>query len=65
MRHGMRDGMHDWVEANHRMAKVLKAKGYDYQYLFCQNSGHGIHNAKVQFMPHALKWVWHGYQPKE
>ena len=61
----MRDGMHDWVEANHRMAKVLKAKGYDYQYLFCQNSGHGIRNAKVQFMPHALEWVWHGYQPKE
>jgi hypothetical protein len=26
----MRDGMHDWVEANHRMAKVLKAKGYPY-----------------------------------
>ena len=24
----MRDDMHDWVEANHRMAKVLKAKGY-------------------------------------
>jgi hypothetical protein len=22
----MRDGMHDWVEANHRMAKVLKEK---------------------------------------
>ena len=30
----LRDGMHDWVEANHRMAKVLKAKGYPYQYLF-------------------------------
>ena len=29
----MRDGMHDWVEANHRMAKVLKAKGYEYQVL--------------------------------
>ena len=23
----MRDGMHDWVEANHRMAKVLKDEG--------------------------------------
>ena len=31
----MRDGMHDWVKANHEMAKVLKAKGYAYQYLFC------------------------------
>ena len=47
--------MHDWVEANHRMAKVLKAKGYDYQYLFCQNSGHGIGNAKTQFLPHAIE----------
>lgn len=57
----MRDGMHDWVEANHRMAKVLKAKGYEYQYLFCRNSGHGIRNAKAQFLPHAIEWVWAGY----
>ncbi|YCM43291.1 alpha/beta hydrolase-fold protein [Verrucomicrobiaceae bacterium 227] len=61
----MRDDMHDWVEANHRMAKVLKAKGYEYQYLFCQNSGHGIGNAKTQFLPHAIEWVWHGYQEKK
>jgi enterochelin esterase-like enzyme len=60
----MRDGMHDWVEANHRMAKVLQAKGYSYQYLFCQNSGHGIGNAKIQFLPHAIEWVWHGYKTK-
>ncbi|MBM83878.1 MAG: esterase [Planctomycetaceae bacterium] len=58
----MRDGMHDWVEANHRMAKVLKEKGYHYQYLFCQNSGHGVRNAKAQFLPHAIEWVWHGYK---
>jgi enterochelin esterase family protein len=60
----MRDNMHDWVEANHRMARVLAAKGYDYQYLFCQDSGHGVSNAKAQFLPHALEWVWYGY-PKE
>ncbi len=60
----MRDNMHDWVEANHRMAKVLKAKGYEYQYLFCQNSGHGVRNAKAQFLPHAIEWVWKGYGPK-
>lgn len=59
----MRDGMHDWVEANNRMAKVLEAKGYDYQYLYCQNSGHGVRNAKSQFLPHAIEWVWHGYVP--
>lgn len=57
----MRDGMHDWVEANHRMAKVLKEKGYEYQYLFCCNSGHGIRNAKEQFLPHAIEWIWDGY----
>lgn len=61
----MRDGMHDWVEANHRMAKVLKAKGYECQYLFCQNSGHGVRNAKAQFLPHAIEWVWKGYAAKE
>ena len=61
----MRDGMHDWVEANHRMAKVLKAKGYEYQYLFCQNSGHSVNNAKAQFLPHAIEWVWHGYQKEK
>ena len=60
----MRDDMHDWVEANHQMAKVLRAKGYEYQYLFCRNSGHGIRNAKAQFMPHAIEWVWKGYGTK-
>jgi len=60
----MRDGMHDWVEANNRMARVLAAKGYSYQYLFCQNSGHGVGNAKSQFLPHAIEWVWHGYRYK-
>ena len=60
----MRDNMHDWVEANHRMAKVLKAKGYEYQYLFCRGASHGIGNAQQQFLPHAFEWVWKGYTPK-
>lgn len=57
----MRDGMHDWVEANHRMADVLKAKGYHYQYIFCLNAGHGLGAARSQITPHALEWVWQGY----
>ena len=61
----MRDDMHDWVEANHRMAKVLKAKEYEYQYLFCRGQGHGVGKAQEQFLPHALEWVWKGYAPKE
>lgn len=60
----MRDDMHDWVEANHRMAKVLKDKGYPYQYIFCQNAGHGLGPAKAQILPHALEWVWQGYPVK-
>jgi iron(III)-enterobactin esterase len=60
----LRDGMHDWVEANNRMAKVLKAKGYAYQYLFCRGSSHGVGNARAQFLPHAIEWVWKGYAAK-
>jgi enterochelin esterase-like enzyme len=61
----MRDSMHDWVEANHRMARVLKEKGYEYQYLFCRGSGHGVGNAQQQFLPHAIEWVWKGYPEKK
>jgi hypothetical protein len=50
--------MHDWVEANHRMAKVLRDKGYRYQYLYCLDSGHGVGNARPQLLPQALEWVW-------
>ncbi|MDB6120838.1 MAG: enterobactin/ferric enterobactin esterase [Verrucomicrobiaceae bacterium] len=57
----MRDDMHDWVEANHRMAKVLKAKGYHYQYVYCLNAGHGIGPAKQQVLPQALEWLWKDY----
>jgi predicted alpha/beta superfamily hydrolase len=60
----MRDGMHDWVEANNRMAKVLKAKGYHYQYVACLNVGHGLGPAHDQILPHALEWLWKGYAVK-
>ena len=61
----MRDDMHDWVEANHRMAKVLKDKGYEYQYLFCRGAGHSVGNAQAQFLPRAIEWVWKGYGAKK
>jgi enterochelin esterase-like enzyme len=54
----LRDGMHDWVEANNRMATVLKAKGYDYQYVFALNAGHTDHRVREQTIPEALEWVW-------
>jgi enterochelin esterase-like enzyme len=58
----LRDGMHDWVEANHRMAAVLKAKGYPYQYVFAQNAGHSDQQVREQTLPQALEWIWRGYQ---
>jgi enterochelin esterase-like enzyme len=58
----MRDGMHDWVEANNRMATVLKAKGYHCQYVFAVNAGHTDRNVRAQTLPEALEWVWKGYQ---
>jgi enterochelin esterase-like enzyme len=57
----LRDGMHDWVEANNRMATVLRAKGYAYQYVFALNAGHTDGNVKAQTLPEALEWVWKGY----
>jgi enterochelin esterase-like enzyme len=59
-----RDGMHDWVLANHRMAAVLEAKGYAYQYVFCLNCGHTDRAVKAQTLPEALEYVWRGYDSK-
>jgi iron(III)-enterobactin esterase len=57
----MRDNMHDWVAANNRMAAVLKAKAYHYQYVYAVNAGHVDRAAKNQTLPEALEWVWQGY----
>ncbi|MCM8529717.1 MAG: esterase family protein, partial [Lentisphaeraceae bacterium] len=58
----MRDNMHDWVEANNRMAKVLAAKGYHYQYVFCKDNGHGMRSAKAKYISHAIEWIWRDYK---
>jgi enterochelin esterase-like enzyme len=57
----MRDGMHDWVEANERMAKVLADKGYKYQFVFARNAGHCDGAVKQQTLAEALEYVWRGY----
>ena len=54
----MRDDMHDWVEANERMAQALAAKGYPYQFLFVRNAGHCDRAVKAQTLPRALEYVW-------
>ena len=60
----MRDGFHDWVVANERMAAVLAARGYHYQFLFARNAGHTDRAVKQQTLPEALEWLWQGYSPE-
>jgi len=57
----MRDNMHDWVVANEKMAKVLAAKGYHYQFVFARDAGHVDKGVKQQTLPEALEYIWRGY----
>jgi enterochelin esterase-like enzyme len=60
-----RDAYHDWVLANEKMAHVLSAKGYPYQFVFAKNAGHCDRTVKAQTYPLALEYVWQGYSPKK
>jgi hypothetical protein len=55
------DGMHDWVLADERLAKVLADKGYHYQFLFARNAQHVDKAIVAQTLPAALEWLWQGY----
>jgi enterochelin esterase family protein len=55
--------MRNWVAANNRMAAALKAKGYPYQFVFSEASGHVERSVETQTMPEAFEWVWKGYKP--
>lgn len=57
--------LHNWVMANQRMAGALKAKGYDYRYVFAKAAGHTDGRVTRQTLPGALEWLWQGYpKPK-
>jgi len=58
------EGMRNWVIANNRMADVLKTKGYPYQFVFSEASGHVDQRVQLQTMPEAFEWVWKGYKPR-
>jgi enterochelin esterase-like enzyme len=60
----MRDGMHDWVLANERMAQVLADRRYHYQFVFARNAGHVDHAVKEQILAEALEYLWQGYSAK-
>jgi hypothetical protein len=50
------------VAANNRMAAALKAKGYPYQFVFSEASGHVERSVVMQTLPEAFEWVWKGYK---
>ena len=55
---------HNWVMANERTAAALKAKGYDYRYVFSRASRHCDSNVFEQTLADTLVWMWQGYQPE-
>jgi iron(III)-enterobactin esterase len=55
--------LHNWVIANQRMAGVLKAKGYHYQFVYSAGAGHVDGKVVAQTLPQALEWLWRDYKP--
>jgi enterochelin esterase family protein len=55
----------NWVIANQRMAAVMKAKGYHYQFLYAKNAGHVDARVINQTLPQALEFLWKGYRIKK
>ncbi len=56
------EGHHNWVMANERTADALKAKGYDYRYVFSQNTGHCDRRVFEETLADTLVWMWRGYE---
>jgi len=56
------EGMRNWVTAQFHMARVLKEKGYPYQFVLADNSGHVDNDVERQTLPSAFEWLWAGYK---
>lgn len=52
---------HNWVMANERTAAALKAKGYDYRFVFSRATKHCDQNVFEQTLADTLVWMWRGY----
>ena len=52
---------HNWVMANHRTADALKAKGYDYRYVFSKATRHCDSKVFRHTLADTLVWMWRGY----
>lgn len=56
---------HNWVMANDRTAAALKAKGYDYRYVYSRSSRHCDNKVFEQTLADTLVWMWKGYHSQE
>jgi len=56
---------HNWVMANQRTADALKAKGYDYRYVYSKATRHCDKKVFEQTLADTLVWMWRGYEPEE
>jgi enterochelin esterase-like enzyme len=54
-------GTHNWVVANQQTAKALKAKGYDYRFVFSKSTGHCAGKVFDETLADTLVWMWRGY----
>jgi enterochelin esterase family protein len=52
---------HNWVMANERTAAALKAKGYDYRFVFSRATRHCDAKVFEQTLADTLVWMWRGY----
>ena len=52
---------HNWVMANQRTAAALKAKGYDYRYVYSRETRHCDPKVFRQTLADTLVWMWRGY----
>ncbi len=52
---------HNWVMANKRTAAALKAKGYDYRFVFSRGTRHCDRKVFEQTLADTLVWMWRGY----
>src|SRR5687768_6952436 len=55
------DTYHNWVMAGERTAAALKAKGYDYRYVFSLESRHCDRKVFEHTLADTLVWTWRGY----
>lgn len=53
---------HNWVMANKRTAAVLKAKGYDYRFVFSKATRHCERKVFEHTLADTLIWMWKDYE---